>query len=141
LGLIIAKAMAPEPAHRYASVPGLAADVGRFLDSRPVLARGPGAAYVARKFAAAHKAATAALAVVAVSLTAAGVWAAASQRRAERYYRTSRDTAEFLLSDVVIPLSDQIGSRSVRRAVLSRLLEQTGEFALQEAEDADVQAA
>ena len=44
LETIVLKAMAPDPAHRYATAGELADDLGRFLDDRPICARrvGPG---------------------------------------------------------------------------------------------------
>src|SRR6185503_7192894 len=45
-----------EPRRRYASVVALADDVRRFLDGRPVVARGDSAAYRAGRFLARHRA-------------------------------------------------------------------------------------
>jgi Tol biopolymer transport system component len=54
---IVAMASHDEPSRRYASVPALAEDVRRFLDGRPVLARGDSVAYRARRLLASHRAA------------------------------------------------------------------------------------
>jgi tetratricopeptide (TPR) repeat protein len=50
LETVILKAMARDPADRYATAGELAADLRRFLDHRPVLARRPGAVHRFRKW-------------------------------------------------------------------------------------------
>src|SRR5690606_11104889 len=92
-------------------------------------------------FVARHRAASDALAAVCLCLAAAGAWVTTAHRRAERYYQTSKQTAEFLLTEVVLPLSDQIGSSEVRRSILMRLLDQTEEFAARDPDNPDVQTA
>ncbi|HET7757023.1 MAG TPA: serine/threonine-protein kinase, partial [Steroidobacteraceae bacterium] len=54
LDAIIARALARDPARRYATATELAADLRCFLDDFPVRARAPTRAYAARKFAARH---------------------------------------------------------------------------------------
>ena len=51
LDLIVLKALDPEPGRRYASAGELAADLRRYLDGLPVLARGDAATYVLWKAA------------------------------------------------------------------------------------------
>jgi WD40 repeat protein len=51
---IVAKALAKEPARRYASAADLAADIRRWLASEPILARPPSAMYHLRQFARRH---------------------------------------------------------------------------------------
>ena len=85
LDVIVLKALAKEPARRYASAEALAADLGRFLDGVPVEARPPTARYRASRFVRRHRLGVAAAALMTVALTAgAGValWQAA-QARAE----------------------------------------------------------
>lgn len=50
LAWICARAMQPDPLQRYASAQALADDLRAVLAHRPVVARGPGAGYVVRKF-------------------------------------------------------------------------------------------
>ncbi|UCE58267.1 MAG: serine/threonine protein kinase [Phycisphaerales bacterium] len=52
---IISKALEKDPQRRYQSALDLSADVRRFLDHRPILARPPSAAYQLRKYALRHK--------------------------------------------------------------------------------------
>ena len=51
LQTIVGKALEKEPDRRYASAAALAEDLQLYLESRPILARAPSAAYQLRKFA------------------------------------------------------------------------------------------
>lgn len=84
LGTIVAKATAPEPAARYASVEHLADDLERWSHGEPILARAPSLGYRASRFARRHWAATALVATLLVSLvtaTAVSVQQSAAARR------------------------------------------------------------
>lgn len=67
---IFAKALEKDPARRYDSAAALAADVRRFLDDKPIVARPPTLRYQLSKFARRHKEAVAALLLVFVVLIA-----------------------------------------------------------------------
>jgi serine/threonine-protein kinase len=54
LDAIVLKALRKDPPERYASADALSKDVERYLNGRPVEARAPSAAYVARKLVARH---------------------------------------------------------------------------------------
>ncbi|HEX8912603.1 MAG TPA: serine/threonine-protein kinase, partial [Humisphaera sp.] len=71
---IVAKALAKEPARRYASAAELAADVRRHLAGEPVVARPPTIAYLLRKRLRKHRLVLAAAAVVAAGLAGAAAW-------------------------------------------------------------------
>ncbi|MCC6653119.1 MAG: tetratricopeptide repeat protein, partial [Candidatus Eisenbacteria bacterium] len=51
LETIAGKALEKEPDRRYSSAAALSEDIGRYLDSRPILARAPSAIYQLQKFA------------------------------------------------------------------------------------------
>ena len=55
LDTILAKALEPERARRYASAAAFAADLRRHLDDRPIHARPPSRVYLARKFTRRHR--------------------------------------------------------------------------------------
>jgi serine/threonine protein kinase/tetratricopeptide (TPR) repeat protein len=89
---------------RYGSASDLAADVRRHLDSQPVLAGPPSAAYRARKFVRRHRfgvagAATVALVLVAFAVTMAyqAQRIARERDRANREAETARQVSDFLV--------------------------------------------
>ena len=80
LETIVMKAIAKDPADRYATAGELAEDLGRFLDHRPVVARPPSVIGRASRYARRHRTAVTASALVAllaiVSLAVAAFWRA-----------------------------------------------------------------
>jgi eukaryotic-like serine/threonine-protein kinase len=71
LDTITMKALARDPARRYASAAALAADLRRYLTSRPVEARPDSSGYRLRKFVGRHRVGVAASAIVAVTVLVA----------------------------------------------------------------------
>jgi len=102
LDTICLKALAKEPAERYASAEAFEADLQRFLDGRPITARPPSGAYRARKFARRHRVGVAAAAVGLAALVAGvavdGARVRAERDRAERAAMRAERTADFLAS-------------------------------------------
>lgn len=100
LETVVGKAMAREPADRYASARELADDLGRFLADRPVQARRVSAAERVGRWCRRHPAvATLSAAVVALRAAgAAGGWWAAARlgRQVEAITRAEGDTRERL---------------------------------------------
>ena len=92
LDAIVMKATRPQPQDRYASAEELAADLGRYLERRPVLARGGTLAYRVQRFVARHRAgaAAAAIALFAVLAGIGGVLWQASIARHERRVAEAR---------------------------------------------------
>jgi eukaryotic-like serine/threonine-protein kinase len=87
LDAICLKALAPDPSGRYESVAGLADDVQRFLDDRPVLAGKTSEWQLLLKYAHRHRvavAATAAVASLLVISTIVSIWMAFSASRSEQ---------------------------------------------------------
>jgi len=100
LDLVLATAMAKNPARRYASVDAFAADVRHVLDGRPIAARPPTWAYTARRFVARHRWAAAAAAAFVLTVSAAAViLSIQAARLAEERDHTARerDTAQQVL--------------------------------------------
>lgn len=103
LDTIVLRALHPQPERRYGSAEALGADLRRYLDGRPVLARPDSAWYRARKFVARNRIATAAAALIVLSLTAgllATMWQAREARlraqEAERQTRRAEQVKFFL---------------------------------------------
>ena len=77
LETIVLKAMAKEPSSRYATAQELAADLRRFLDDQPILARRPGVLERTLRWARRHKelvATAAAILVLALTISTAAIW-------------------------------------------------------------------
>jgi WD40 repeat protein/serine/threonine protein kinase len=108
LDRIVRKAMAADPAARYATADALAADLQAFLDGRPIAARPPTLGYHLRMAVRRHRA-VAAVAAVAVLLLGAGlalhVVRLSSKERAARFshYVASVAAAEAALRDGDLP--------------------------------------
>ncbi len=94
LDTIVLKAMAFDPARRYASVDHLADDVERYLRGQPVLARPNSWSYRARRFVARHRYGVAAAALAATALIAFSIVTAVQAERVAR----ERDRAEAALT-------------------------------------------
>jgi serine/threonine protein kinase len=82
LDSIMLMALRKEPIRRYASATAFAGDIQRFLEGRPVVARGDGAAYVVTKSIRRNRMLIVALVLIAISLAGAGValWRALDYR-------------------------------------------------------------
>lgn len=85
--IIVSKALEKDKARRYASAADLAADIRRYLQDEPVVARPASAVYQIRKFGRRHKALVAGATAVFVVLVAgviASAWQASRALRAEQ---------------------------------------------------------
>ncbi len=78
LGLIVLKAMDPDPSRRYATAAEVAADLSRFLEHRPVIARPASPFYVAKKFVSRYRTQVAAAVITGIAVS--GIAAAAFVR-------------------------------------------------------------
>ncbi|MEQ1752190.1 MAG: WD40 repeat domain-containing serine/threonine protein kinase, partial [Prosthecobacter sp.] len=89
LECIILKALAADPAQRYASADALAIDVQRHLDGQPVQAHPADRLYIIGKFTRRHRwAVAAALALLLAGITA--LWSSAQQLRQEQRHQAER---------------------------------------------------
>ncbi|MCG8459971.1 MAG: serine/threonine-protein kinase [Holophagales bacterium] len=96
LDAIVTKALAKDPAGRYATVERLADDLGRWLEMRPVSVRAPTFAYRARKLVERNRRAVIATAAVAALLVGFVITLLAQNARLERQRMAAvaaRDTA------------------------------------------------
>jgi serine/threonine-protein kinase len=128
LDTIILKALSKEPSRRYDSAARLAADLQRYLDGRPVLARPDSVRYRLGKFVRRHRVAVAAGTLLFLSLVgglAAVSWQAAvagrQRDRAEEARRQSEEVGAFVISLFEAADPTQSGSDTVAaRALLTR---------------------
>jgi serine/threonine-protein kinase len=94
---IVLKALSKEPERRYQTVEQFSADVWRFVDGLPVLARRATVSYRASKFYGRNMASVWAAALIFLSLCAgltAALWQAQAARRQERMASEARRLAE-----------------------------------------------
>ena len=96
---IVGTALEKEPERRYPSAAALSEDVGRFLESQPILARPPSAVYQLRKMVTRHRAAFAASVAVVVVLVVSSVVSTSLFFTAKR--ESERARVEALKSDQV----------------------------------------
>jgi len=130
LDAIVLKAMRKEPEHRYASVEAFSADIGRYLDGRPVLARKGTTAYRLGKFVSRNRVGVAAAALLLVAL-AGGVWmtlvearrARAAEARAERRFNDVRKLANSFLFEIHDAIENLPGATPARALLVKRALE------------------
>lgn len=94
LDTIVMKALAERPQDRYASVDALSDDLRRWLEGRPILARGPGAGYRLRLFVRRHRLAVGAAAALLVALGAGLAGTAWQARRATTQAALAEAAAE-----------------------------------------------
>ena len=121
LDTIVLHAMRLEPDKRYASAEQLAADVQRYLDGLPVLARKDTAGYRFGKFIRRHKAATATAAAVLLLVLGFSVTVTLLLGRAQRERHRAETVSGFLEELFAIPdPSRSRGETITAREVLER---------------------
>ena len=118
LDTVVAKALAKEPARRYASADAFADDLRRHLDGLPVRARPATWGYRARRFAARHRVAVGAAAAVAVALVTGAAVAVAQAREARAQSARATAMNEFLVGLLGAPDPTGADGRDVRVATL-----------------------
>ncbi len=126
IATIVMKAIAVDPAQRYASAADLAADIERYLARQPIAARPPSSVYAARLFVRRHKALAASLVVALLSLvaaTATSTWFAWSEsvvrHEAEMRLAEREAVSEFLQDMLTAADPDRaLGERLTVRDVL-----------------------
>ena len=130
LDAIVLKATRSLPEERYASAEELAADFGRYLDRRPVLARGGTLAYRVQRFVARHRAgaAAAAIALFAVLAGVGGVlWQASiarhERRVAEARFNDVRQLAGAMIFELYDGFAELPGSTAARQALVNKALQ------------------
>jgi serine/threonine protein kinase/Tfp pilus assembly protein PilF len=95
LSWIVMKAIEQDRARRYEAVSSFAADLQRYLDNEPVIARPPSASYRVRKFASRHRLAVAAAAALLILLVGStAIIAMQATRVAAERDRAAREAAK-----------------------------------------------
>jgi serine/threonine protein kinase/tetratricopeptide (TPR) repeat protein len=140
---ILLMALKKEPRRRYPSVEPFAEDLRRYLENRPVTARGDSWGYRTEKFVARHRYAVAASAV-AVLILVAGVAAIARESRAarreagiaqaqralaERRFDDVRELSNSLIFEVHDAIRELPGATPARKLLLDRALKYLDDLA------------
>jgi len=139
---IVLTAIRRVPEQRYESVAALAADLERYLDGRPVLARAQTWRYRAGKFVRRHAVGVAASALVSVALVLTlvfALWQAgvarAERDRAARRFADVRGLANALLFDIGPRVERLPGATDAREALLGRAVDYLDSLAEESADD------
>lgn len=138
LDAIVLAALRQEPQRRYASVAQFADDVRRYLDGKPVTARGEAVSYRALKFVRRHRLGVAAAAIIALTLVGgitATTWQAVEADRARGAAVRERDRAR---AAEMSALSER--DRAVRAEQLASQEQRRAEAEQQRAVDASRRA-
>jgi tetratricopeptide (TPR) repeat protein len=116
---IVLRALQKGPLARYASVDQLSEDILRYLEGRPVQARGDAALYVAAKFIRRNRVVVAAACLLLCSLIGGLIEVSQARARAERRFNDLRRLAHSVLFDY----SDAIDRLPGATPVRARLVE------------------
>ena len=120
---IIGKALQKEPAARYASVDQFSDDLGRYLEGRPVHARGNAPLYAAQKFVRRNRVAVAATAAFLLTLFAGFIEVARARGRAERRFNEVRQLAHSVIFDYSDAIDRLPGATPVRARLVKDALQ------------------
>jgi serine/threonine protein kinase len=158
LETIVLKALAKDPADRYASAQDFADDLQRYVEDRPIRARRPGRWERYRKWARRHPSLVVAVGALLLLLSAGSLVSAAlinsERHKAEAAYLRERDRADeaeaqyrlarrsvdelFRLSEE--ELADKPGTEALRKRLLTSVLAYYREFIEQRRDDPAAQA-
>ncbi len=145
LDAIILRALRKEPERRYASVDQLADDIRRYLDGRPVLARGDDLSYRAGRFIRRHRLEVGAAAVLVLTLVGATVFSLREARvadqqraRAEKHFASVRGLANALMFDVHDAIDELPGATRAREVLVSNSLKYLNTLAGEAGQETDL---
>jgi non-specific serine/threonine protein kinase/serine/threonine-protein kinase len=123
LDTIVLMAIRKEAERRYATVDELSNDVQRYLDGRPVRARGDTLRYRTAKFVQRHKVAVAAAVLLAASLIGGLVTTNLQRARAERRFNDVRQLANVLMFEIHDAIATLPGATRARELVVKTSLQ------------------
>ena len=119
---IVLRALRKNPGERYASVDQFSEDIFRFLEGRPVEARGDAPLYVATKFVRRNRVVVAAACLVLCSLIVGLVEVTLARRRADRRFNQVRQLAHAVMFDYADAIDQLPGATPVRERLVQDAL-------------------
>jgi tetratricopeptide (TPR) repeat protein len=119
---IILRALRKSPVERYASVAQFSDDIGRYLEGRPVQARGDAPLYLGAKFVKRNLVMVLAATIVLCSLIGGLVEVALARARAERRFNELRQLAHSVMFNYADALDSLPGSTPVRAQMVKDAL-------------------
>ncbi|HTM34727.1 MAG TPA: protein kinase [Vicinamibacterales bacterium] len=119
---VLTKALAKDPARRYASVEQMAGDLERFRTGYPVLARPDSFAYWLRKSIGRHRLAAIMVAILAAGLFGTAILSMWQARLAEQRFDDLRAFAHTVVFDVNDALAPIAGTTAARKLVVETAL-------------------
>jgi tetratricopeptide (TPR) repeat protein len=122
LGWIIERCCRDEPEDRYASVSELSADLRRYLDGLPLLAKPQGSLYHVAKYARRHKLLTLLLCIVPVAIAGWIVTAQRANQRLEAELDAQTELISGMMDDVLSRVSVLLGAEAARVSLVEQLL-------------------
>jgi serine/threonine protein kinase len=151
LETIILKAVSKSPSERYSSAREMGADLQRYLDDKPILAKRPGAIERVRKWARRHPSVVVATVLLLFfgvlgfgisTYMIAGAYGRERQRaiEAENRFKQAKRSADEMIRIAQEELSEYPQMQDVRRRVLEAALAYYQEFIEQASDDPAVQA-
>ena len=132
---IAAMALRKEPQRRYTSAREFAADVQRYLQGQPVMARPETMLYVARKFVRRNKAATLAGVLLAISIAAGWTATIRESHRTARRFEEVRKLANAVLFDLHGRMAHLPGATPVREYLVQTALKYLNSLAQDAGDD------
>ena len=143
---IVLMAMRKEPERRYASAGQFSADIGRYLEGLPVIARKDTWSYRSAKFVRRHRVGMSAAAIVILTFLGGIVsttWEAqrtkAQKIRAEKRFNDVRHLANSFLFEIDPQIQNLQGATAARQTLVKRGLEYLDSLALESGNDRSLQ--
>jgi eukaryotic-like serine/threonine-protein kinase len=135
LDSLVFRAMAFDPAERYASARELGADIENYLAGLPVSARPASMLYRARKFVRRHLPATATAAAAFTLIVGLAITAEVQGARAEARFEQVRALARSVIFEIYDRIAPLNGSTEARKLLASRAVEYLDSLARQSGSD------
>ena len=136
---IVLRAMAQEPARRYASASALGDDLRRHLQGRTVRARPDTLGYRSAKFVRRNKVPVTAGALLALALAGGLAATAVEARRAQRRFSEVRGLTNSYLFEIHDAIHDLPGATAARQLIVTRALEYLDRLAAEARGDRNLQ--